>query len=89
MLARHVVSNSFTTVSADPTATVVAYITTYQSDDGQHHHPPTRIDRPIRLSVVETAMRLNGDGWRITAMEMSPQFEFVDSASNRVREAST
>jgi hypothetical protein len=54
------------------------YLTAYRFDDPADQPPPWRIRGPHKFSVVHTRFVRTGDGWRIAAQLMLPEFVFDD-----------
>jgi hypothetical protein len=82
---RHVISNTFLSASEPSTVTLTAYMTAYRFDDGSHQTGSVTISRPFRLSVVHAKLEVTDGGWRVTELDLVPEFEFAaDSAPQAV-----
>ena len=78
---RHVISNTFLSVSEPASATLTAYMTAYRFDDGSHQTGSVTISRPFRLSVVHAKLEAADGCWRVAELDLVPEFEFAaDSA---------
>lgn len=78
---RHVITNGFIESQSPEKVHLVAYMTAYRFDDGRLHAGTVEINRPLRLSLVRAALQPSDEGWRISEMTFTPEFEFVSDAA--------
>ena len=74
---RHIVTDGFIEAHSPAGAALVAYMPAYRFDDGTLHTGPVEIARPLRMSVLRAAMKQTEGGWKVAAMTLTPEFEFV------------
>lgn len=77
---RHVISNGFIPSQTEALVHCVAYMVAYRFDDGSVRKGPVEISRPLRMSVVRSALRQTQGEWKIGEMSFTPEFEFVRDA---------
>lgn len=68
-------------IQADaPSVFTSNYLTAYRFDDPADRPPPWPISGPHKFSVVHTRFVRSGEGWRIAAQLMLPEFVFPHEA---------
>jgi hypothetical protein len=78
---RHVISNGVIESQAQGCVNLVAYMTAYCFDDGRRHPGLVALSRLLRLSLVRVALQPTDEGWKITEISFTTEFEFVGDAT--------